>query len=160
MIRLESVTAKNVWEIVGLRVQDAQRGFVAGNDVSLIEAYTTLIANGHVFPFGVYADDTPVGFLMIGFDVDDHWEDYPPVAKGNYNIWRLMIDYKYQNKGYGRAAVRLALDFVRSFPCGHADCCWLSYAPQNEIARRLYRGAGFEETGGMDGQECIAVLQL
>ena len=30
---------------------------------------------------------------MIGFDVDDYWIDAPGIAKGNYNLWRLMIDY-------------------------------------------------------------------
>ena len=37
---------------------------------------------------------------------------------------------------------------------------WLSYEPDNEAARRLYREYGFEETGAMDGEEVIAVLRL
>lgn len=37
---------------------------------------------------------------------------------------------------------------------------WLSYEPENETARRLYREYGFEETGEMDGEEVIAVLRL
>ena len=97
---------------------------------------------------------------MIGFDVDDDWEDAPQIAKGNYNLWRLMIDRSYQNKGYGAEAVRLALEFVKSFPCGKADYCWLSYEPENEVARRLYRSFGFTETGEMDGEEIIAILRL
>ena len=32
---------------------------------------------------------------MIGFDVDDYWTDAPTIAKGNYNLWRLMIDKAY-----------------------------------------------------------------
>lgn len=67
-----------------------------------IEAYTAITGNGYAFPFGIYDDDTPVGFLMVGYDTDDYWEDAPAIANGNYNLWRLMIDKRYQGKGYGR----------------------------------------------------------
>ena len=160
MLHLEKVTAKNVWDLLKLDVAESQRSFVAANDVSIIEAYTTITANGHAFPFGVYNDDTPVGFLMIGYDVDDSWEDAPEIAKGSYNLWRLMIDKKYQGMGFGKEAMRLSLDFIRTFPCGEATTCWLSYEPENETARRLYRSFGFEETGEMDGEEVIAALSL
>ena len=97
---------------------------------------------------------------MVGFDADDYWEDAPSIARGNYNLWRLMIDKNYQKKGYGKEAVRLALEFIKTFPCGKADFCWLSYEPENEIASRLYHSFGFVETGEMDGDEIIAVLKL
>ena len=129
MLRLEKVTGKNVWEILKLEVLDDQKYFVAGNDTSIIEAYIAITGNGHAFPFGIYEGDTPVGFIMIGFDVDDYWDDAPEIARGNYNLWRLMIDKKYQGKGYGKEAVRLALDFINTFPCGSAEYCWLSYEP-------------------------------
>ena len=160
MLRLERVNGKNVWEILALSVADAQGSFVAYNTVSIIEAYTANAANGHAFPFGLYDGEKPVGFLMIGYGADDDWEDAPQIAKANYNLWRLMIDKSYQNRGFGREAVRLALRFIRTLPCGPAEYCWLSYAPENEIARRLYRSFGFEETGEMDGEERIAVLKL
>ena len=160
MLRLEKVTGKNVWSILKLRVSQEQESFVAPNDVSIIEAYTAITGNGYTFPFFLYEGETPVGFLMIGFDADDYWEDAPSIAKGNYNLWRLMIDKNYQNKGYGKEAVRLALEFIKTFPCGKADFCWLSYEPENEIASRLYHSFGFVETGEMDGDEIIAVLKL
>lgn len=160
MLRLERVNGKNVWDILKLTVKENQKNFVADNDISIIEAYTAITANGHAFPFGIYENETPVGFLMIGFDIDDDWEDAPSIAKGNYNLWRLMIDKAYQRRGFGKEAVQLALDFIRSFPCGKAEYCWLSYEPENEAARRLYRSFGFSETGETDGEELIAVLRL
>lgn len=160
MLRLEKVTGKNVWSILKLHVSEDQESFVAPNDISIIEAYTAITGNGYAFPFGIYEGETPVGFLMIGFDADDCWEDAPSIARGNYNLWRLMIDKNYQNKGYGKEAVRLALEFIKTFPCGKADFCWLSYEPENEIASRLYHSFGFVETGEMDGDEIIAVLKL
>ena len=87
-------------------------------------------------------------------------KDAPGIAEGNYNLWRLMIDKAYQGKGYGKGAVELALDFIRTLPCGKAEYCWLSYEPENEIARQLYRSFGFVETGDMDGEELIAVVRL
>ena len=160
MLRLEKVTGKNVWSILKLSVSQEQESFVAPNDVSIIEAYTAITENGYAFPFGIYEDDIPVGFLMVGFDADDYWEDAPSIARGNYNLWRLMIDKNYQKKGYGKEAVRLALEFIKTFPCGKADFCGLSYEPENEIASRLYHSFGFVETGEMDGDETIAVLKL
>lgn len=160
MLKLEKVNGKNVWDILKLRVSEAQKNFVAGNEASIIEAYTAITGNGYAFPFGIYEGDTPVGFLMVGFDTDDDWEDAPSVAKGNYNLWRLMIDQNYQKQGYGKEALRLALEFIRTFPCGEAEFCWLSYEPENEVARRLYHSFGFTETGEMDGEELIAVLRL
>lgn len=160
MLRIEKVTGNNVWEILKLRVGEGQKSFVAGNDVSIIEAYTTITGGGYAFPFGVYDGDTPVGFFMVGFDTDEYWENPPEIAKNNYNLWRLMIDERYQNRGYGKETMRLALDFIRTQPCGKAEYCWLSYEPENEVARRLYYSFGFRETGDMDEEEVIAALKL
>ena len=160
MLRLEKVNGKNVWDILKLTVEEDQKNYVANNDISIIEAYTAITANGYAFPFGIYENETPVGFLMIGFDIDDYWDDAPSIAKGNYNLWRLMIDQAWQNRGYGKQAVQLALDFIKSMPCGKAEYCWLSYEPENEAARQLYQSFGFAETGEMDGDERIAVLRL
>ncbi len=160
MLHLEKINGNNVWDILKLTVSESQKNYVAANDISIIEAYTAIIANGYAFPFGIYDGDKPVGFLMVGFDVDDYWTDAPEIAKGNYNLWRLMIDKAYQNRGLGKGAVQLALDFIKSFPCGEAEYCWLSYEPENEVARQLYRSFGFVETGEMDGEEVIATLKL
>ena len=160
MVRLEPVNGKNVWELLKLRVGEDQRDFVAPNDMSIIEAYIAISANGHAFPFGIYADNTPVGFLMIGYDADDSWENPPKIACGNYSIWRLMIDERYQHRGYGKEAMQLALDFIRTFPCGKAEYCYLSYEPENRNAKNLYAQFGFRETGEQDEGETVAVLKL
>lgn len=160
MVRLEKINAKNIWEILKLKVNDEQKEFVAPNNMSIIEAYIAITSNGHAFPFGIFDDDIPVGFLMIGFDVDDSFENPPQIAYGNYSIWRFMIDEKYQNKGYGKEAMKLALDFIRTFPCGKAECCYLSYDPDNTKAKELYSRFGFMENGEKDDDEVVAVLKL
>lgn len=95
MLHLEKVNGKNIWEITRLQVSESQKGFIAANDVSIVEAYTTITANGFAFPFGIYDGEIPVGFIMIGYDVDDYWDNPLDIARGNYNLWRLMIDQKY-----------------------------------------------------------------
>ena len=160
MLRLEKINGKNVWDILKLSVLEEQKDFVARNDISIIEAYIAITANGYAFPFGIYENETPVGFLMIGFDKDKDWDDAPEIATGNYNIWRLMIDKNQQNKGYGKEAIKLALNFIKTFPCGKADYCWLSYKPNNDVARHLYSSFGFAETGNRVDGELIAKLKL
>lgn len=54
---------------------------------------------------------------MIGFDCL-YWKDVPAVAQGAYNVWRLMIDARYQGKEYGRSALEKALAYIRTFLAG------------------------------------------
>ncbi|WP_219715185.1 hypothetical protein [Streptococcus intermedius] len=37
MLHLEKVNGKNIWEITRLQVSESQKGFVAANDVSIVE---------------------------------------------------------------------------------------------------------------------------
>lgn len=160
MVHLEEINGKNIEEILNLSVDESQKDFVADNKISLEELNNTRKANGQGFAFGIYDAQRPVGFVMIGYDTDDAWENPPAIAKGSYSLWRLMIDGKEQQKGYGSAALRLAMDFIRTFPCGKAEYCWTSYDPDNIIAKRLYLSYGFEETKDMDQDEVIAVYKL
>lgn len=159
-MKLEPVTRHNIRQLLKLRVHEDQRDYIASNTESIVEAYLALSSGGHAWPFGIYDDDTPVGFLMIGYGADEEWENPPAFAREGYSLWRLMIDRAYQGRGYGWAAIGLALDFIRTFPCGRAETCYLSYEPDNARARSLYLSLGFEETGDMDGDETVAVLYL
>ncbi len=160
MLKLKKINRNNIAEILKLEVFDNQKSFVTTNNSSIIEAYIALTENNHVFTFGIYKDDIPIGFLMIGFDVNSDDEGAPSIAKGNYNIWRLMIDKKFQGKGFGKKAMDLAIEFVNTFPCGTAKYCWLSYENDNDVAQQLYKSVGFVETDEKDGEEIVAILKL
>lgn len=67
MIIIQKVDSKNVWEILKLEVIEEQRNFVATNTEIIIEAHTTITTGGVALPFGIYKDDVPIGFLMIGY---------------------------------------------------------------------------------------------
>ena len=173
-IHFEKVTYDNVGKIVNLRVAKNQRDYVASNRESLIQAYLCLADGDPVYPFGIYNGTTLVGFIMINYSTD--WSGYKHEAwlnsdtfrlyqgKPYYYIWRLMIDKKFQNRGYGREAMRCALDFIRTKPCGEADYCLLSYEPSNVKAKGLYASCGFEEINGPgyyeEDDEVSAMLKL
>nr|WP_263326715.1 GNAT family N-acetyltransferase [Neobacillus sp. Marseille-Q6967] len=44
----------------------------------------------------IYADDQMVGFTLYGLDGDDN----------NYWIYRIMVDERFQGKGYGTRALQ------------------------------------------------------
>ena len=163
-VRLVDVGIDNFDDLIDLMPFKSQYSFVAENVYSLAEAYANLADGRYAKPFGIYAGDEPVGSLMIGFDIADEEADREkyPLLTDNYLIWRFMIDKRYQGKGYGKQALGLALDFIRTWPRGKAEYCWLSYEPENEAARQLYRSFGFVEAAEMpEGwDEIPAALKL
>lgn len=165
-LRFEKITWDNVDAITNLHVNKEQRSFVARNKDSLVHAYLAVAQDGkQVFPFGIYLGKKPVGFIMIGYDIGEDDGTEPSAdwfLRNSYFIWRFMIDRRYQGKGYGRQALQLALDFIRTFPAGEAQYCWLSYEPSNEAAKKLYLSFGFVEQPAHfeEGGEMPAVLKL
>ena len=170
-ITLEKITYKNYIKVIwGLKVTPKQKHFVASNWNSLAEAYVAITNGGVALPFAICKNNKPIGFLMIGYGLaeDDDLEKEDPgfveMARKSYCLWRFMIDKRYQRKGYGRKAMELALDFIKTLPCGKADYCWLSYEPENEVAKKLYASFGFIEQPqwykGGEGEEIPAILKL
>lgn len=167
-VRLVKVDSENFDDLIKLSVAEEQKEFVASNIYSLAEAYANLAEGRFVQPFGIYAGEAPVGFLMIAYITreeayaDAENEEVPDFVPESYMLWRFMVDKEQQQKGYGRQALELALDYIRTFPCCRAECCWLSYEPENEVARRLYRSLGFVEVPKMPRgwDEIPAVLKL
>ncbi len=160
-IHLEKVTWDDIEPILKLKVSKEQKSFVASNYDSMVDAYFAMTEDGKtVYPFGIYNGKKAIGFLMISYHCT--WRENLEFAKNSYYIWRFMIDKRYQGNGYGREAFRLALNFIRTFPCGEAKYCWLSYEPENEVARKLYLSFGFEEKPELCGEdeEMPAVLEL
>ena len=162
MIHLEKVTYENALAVCELSIFESQYPFVADNEESLVEAYLAVTSEAsYAYPFAIYNDDTLVGFLMLGYnEAALEGPDAPASLRNNYSLWRLMIDKRYQKQGFGREAVRLALEFVRTWPHGKAEACVTSYNPENEVAKKLYASFGFVENGEMDDDEIVAILKL
>lgn len=158
-MELRKITFANVDDITAMSVREDQRNFVAPNVASLAQAYVAASNGFAAQPFGLYDSGEPVGFVMFGYGSLGDWDD-PPIAAGNYCLWRLMIDQKYQGQGLGRQAMEASLRYLRSLPLGPAKAVWLSYEPENTVAKALYGQFGFEENGQMCGEEVVAVLNL
>ena len=165
-LHLEKITWDNCDAIMNLHVAQEQRDFIASNKDSFVDGFVRIIDEGKkVFPFGIYLGKKPVGFIMITYDVGEDDGEEPSAEwflRNSYFIWRFMIDRRYQGNGFGRKAMELALDFIRTFPAGEARYCWLSYEPKNEVARKLYASFGFEEHPEHyeEGEEMPAILTL
>ena len=153
MPEIRPVIKDNWRELIRLKVRDDQTHFVASNLYSIAEAQFGDEYEGHwdLYPFGIYDDEgSPVGFLMYGINLD-HPEQQA-------FIQRLMIDDKFQGKGYGRFGMQKVLEIFQAE--ARIQRVGISYEPENEAARKLYASLGFEETGKMIEGEVEAVLQL
>ena len=149
-------------DVIRLDIFESQYPFVADNVESLADAYVAITSDeAWAYPFAIYDDDMLVSFLMLGYnEAALEGPDAPASLRNNYSLWHLMIDKRYQKQGFGREAVRLALEFVRTWPHGKAEACVTSYNPENAVARKLYASFGFVENGEMYDDEIIAVLKL
>lgn len=132
MVSLKPVTRENLEEVLALRVAEGQEKYVISNAESLSRAY---VYSETAYPFAIYDNDIIVGFIMMGY-----YE-----VKGYYTLWEFMIDHKYQNKGYGRQALKLGLEFVRD-KFGQVDI-YTGVTPGNTVAKKLYESVGFKSTG-------------
>lgn len=140
MIHLEKITEENFMDAFGLHLAPGQERFVSHPVRSLAQAY---VYREQCQPFGIYADEAMVGYLMVIYDYD-----IP-----EYDIWHMMIDATYQNRGYGNAALDCALDYIRSKPFGASGRVTLTCNRENIQALNLYKSKGFAETGTADGDE-------
>ena len=102
---LRPLTEENRAALEALRVATAQRAFVSSVTDSLAEAERYADANPLVF--GLYDRETPVGFVMIADEVDD--PDY--IA---HYLWKLLIDERFQGRGFGTTALDLVAAYFRS----------------------------------------------
>ncbi|TVP86946.1 MAG: GNAT family N-acetyltransferase [Acholeplasmataceae bacterium] len=142
-LRLRQVTRHDYLDIVRLQVKDDQKNFVASNMYSLVQAAYEPGSE----PRGIYIDNLPVGFLMYGIDDEDH----------QYWIIRLMIDARFQGRGYGRIAMTRVIDTIKEDPDHHR--IMLSFEPDNIIAKTLYESLGFVSTGRYHDDEIIYQLE-
>ena len=141
---VEPVRAADRAALEALSTAEGQADWVATNAESLAEAEHDADAR----PRAIRAGDRLVGFLMYE----------APEASGTAKIYRFMIDRAAQGQGLGRRALAAVLTEISGL--AHVRRVEICYMPDNEAARRLYRSAGFVETGLDEDGEQIAVLDL
>jgi diamine N-acetyltransferase len=139
-ITLRPITTRRVARnVVCLRLAPGQEQFVAPNAISIADAYVE--KSWH--PLAVFAGDELVGFVMYGDDTDT----------GQWWIIRVMIDERFQGRGYGRAATTTLVDLMREqHGCASIR---LGVDPANQRAIGLYESLGFRDTGEVEDDEMI-----
>ena len=146
VISLREITGETVVQICELSdtLSEEQHKMVAPNGVSIAQAH---FADRAWFR-AIYAGEEPVGFIMLS--------DEP--EKPNYYLWRFMIAGPHQGKGYGRRALELLIEYVKTRP--GAKELMTSYVPIEGGPEGFYRKLGFEPTGEVHGGEVEIRLAL
>jgi diamine N-acetyltransferase len=143
-VTLREITEDTVRQICILTVRQDQAGFVAPNAVSIAQAHF----DEKAWFRGIYADDTPVGFVMLQDDTE----------KPEYFLWRFMIDSRYQGMDFGRRAIDLLLEYVRTRP--GATELLTSIVEAEGGPQEFYEKLGFKLTGEYDEGEALMRLPL
>ena len=108
-------------------------------------------SDAHALYWAVYAEDTPVGFVMIADEVDN--PDYIPQY-----LWKLFIDERYQRQGYGTATLDLIVEYFRGRP--GVEVLNTSAGQGDGSPLTFYERYGFERTGEIRFDEVMLQLRL
>lgn len=128
-MKLREIDKSNYWDCMALTIDDNQKGFVADNKQSLVEA----AYEDGLYTLGIYLEETMIGFILYDYD-----ETFP-----GWSMSRFMIDKQFQGKGYGKQA---AIEFFEYFKTKHnADKLYISVSLENILARKMYSSIGFTE---------------
>jgi diamine N-acetyltransferase len=135
VITLRPLTVDNRAALEALRIEPFQEQFVNNVSEALQEAKDE--PGGRAIQFGLYDDDTPVGFVMISDEVDG------PGYIAHY-LWKLLIDRGNQRRGYGTAALDLVSTHFRDR--GNTEM-WTSAGEGEGSPIPFYERYGFVRTG-------------
>jgi diamine N-acetyltransferase len=144
IVTLEEITGENREAVLALRVAPGQERFVSSVQDSLAEAAMYPHAkpwHRAVFASGERAE--PVGFVLVSWNC----QPQPPEIIGPWFLWKLLIDERYQGRGYGTAVVRQIAELVRA---EGATELLTSCVPEDGGPAGFYGRLGFEPTGELD----------
>ena len=127
-VHFKNIDNSNEYKVRNIKLKPGQEKFIETVDECLKEADT--YREWH--PIAIYNYTEIIGFAMYrSFGLNkDTWID------------RIMIDEKYQGKGYGKTAMMELIDIVsKEF---EVNVIYLSISDENKIAYSLYKSIGFE----------------
>jgi diamine N-acetyltransferase len=136
VVSLRPIVDSNREAVEALDVSPEQQKFVSNAADSIREAAGE--PDGRALYWAIYADETPVGFVMISDDVGG------PGYFPQY-LWKLFIDERYQGRGYGTATLDLVAEYFRSRP--EVEIMRTSAGQGKGSPVGFYERYGFERTG-------------
>ena len=152
-VTLRELTDVNREAVLALHVTPEQERFVGG---SVQNALADAAEYPQAKPWyrAVYAGEEPIGFVMISWNC----EPQPPEIIGPWFLWKLLIDKRYQGRGYGSEAVRQVAELVRA---EGAIELLTSFVLGDGGPAGFYERLGFVPTGDLDvNKEVILRLAL
>jgi RimJ/RimL family protein N-acetyltransferase len=154
-IRFVEVTSDNVIALHRLNAGAVGSRMVAPNAMSVAQG----MLSPNAWLRGVCVGDLSVGLVML-FDPtlspeNAKKEELPFDA---LYVWRLMIDFKHQGKGYGEQVLRAVIAMARERATFKRVT--LSYVMEDGSAKPFYEKLGFRETGKIDDGEMEMALEL
>lgn len=139
-INFREINTENLEAVLTLEVTDNQKKYYTRSNAHSI-------AEGHyppdddpVWMRAIYAEDTPVGFIMMSEAPD----------QGEFYLWRIMIDAQYQSKGYAEQAIKLLVKRLQESP--NAKTLITSHLKDNGHAGIFFEKQGFLYTGETLGE--------
>lgn len=151
-VTLREITDDNRAAVEALAVTSEQSSYVAGVAESLAEA--SQYPDAKPWYRAVYADETPVGFVMISDGITVTNPDY----LGPYYLWRLLVDSRFQGHGYGTRALELVVAYVRTRP--DARVLLTSHVVGPRSPRSFYLRYGFRATDRVHDGEPVLELDI
>jgi len=145
-LRLVPITAENVRAVCELSVSADQERFVASTAVSLAES--------GVYPQAWCRAIEVSGVGLVGFVML-----HDAIEEPGYMLWRLLVDQRFQGRGYGGAAVRSVAEYVR----GRPGAVRLKVGARRGAGspRAFYEALGFSPTGEVtDADEDVLIVDL
>ena len=142
-IRLQDVDVSNWRDCSDLQLAEEEREYISSNVYVIAEwKFETESALK-----AIYSDTELVG--MLAYYLHDGEHGY------FYWLYHLMIQKRYQGKGYGEAAVRLAVKEMHQL--GATEIRTM-YMPGNIRSQNLFKKLGFDEIGTLDGGDIFLRL--
>ena len=142
------VDRSNAEAVMKLQVAAGQRAFVSPVERSLAQVAYEPCGRA----LAMFDGEQPVGMMLL-YDVR-HDEEEP--ANQLY-VWRLLVDARFQRRGYGRLAMAWVVDEARRE--GYAEV-GLSHVDKPGHAGAFYQKLGFAYTGEVDEGERKMLLKL
>jgi diamine N-acetyltransferase len=153
-VHLREITPGNRAQVEALTVSEVQSTFVGSVTDSLLEAAET--PDARPWFRAVYDGDEPVGFVMLS----DGITVVNPEFLGPYYLWRLLIDQRYQGRGYGSEALRLAVGYLRTRADARVLITSVAPGPDSDSPLGFYLRQGFRLTGEVHQGERVLELDL
>jgi diamine N-acetyltransferase len=150
------VTEDDYQAVMGLRRGPGQERYLG----SMISHFEDAIADARACPryWSVHDGDQLVGFVMISDNIPAETLAADDDIVGPYYLWRLLIDHRFQRRGYGAATIDAVVRYLRTRP--NAAALLTSCKSGDGSPQPFYLHYGFTKTGEMKWGEDILVLDL